>query len=123
MKAPKDLRYSREHEWVKITGDKAVVGITEYAAESLGEIVFAELPETGVRVSEGDSIGSVESVKSVSEIYTPVGGKIVEVNPALEDTPEKINEDPYGGGWILKLDSVEESGELMDAEEYKDYVG
>ena len=103
MPVPEDLQYTKSHEWVRVEGDTATVGITDHAQDELGDVVFVELPEQGATLESGDSFGAVESVKAVSDLYAPVGGEVVEVNDALEDSPEKINEDPYGEGWILKL--------------------
>jgi glycine cleavage system H protein len=122
---PTDLRYTDTHEWVRVHGDGTVsVGITEHAAHALGDIVFVETPEVGHPVEAGDTVGTVESVKAVSEIYTPLGGEVVEVNAALADSPETINEDPYGEGWIFSLrlaDAGAVSG-LLDAAGYQAVV-
>ncbi|WP_047864755.1 glycine cleavage system protein GcvH [Rubrobacter aplysinae] len=121
MNLPDDLQYTRSHEWVRREGDVATVGITEHAQDELGDVVFVDLPETGSNVSAGETFGSVESVKAVSDLNTPVGGEVVEVNSALEDAPEKVNEDPYGEGWILKVQVSEES-ELLSAADYQKVV-
>lgn len=121
MNLPEDLQYTKSHEWVRREGDVATVGITEHAQDELGDVVFVELPEKGATYSAGESFGSVESVKAVSDLYTPVGGEVVEVNSALEDGPEKVNEDPYGEGWILKI-QVSEEGELLSAADYQKVV-
>jgi glycine cleavage system H protein len=118
---PTDLRYTKDHEWVRVDGDEATVGITEYAAGQLGDIVFVELPETGATFDAGDSFGTVESVKAVSDLYTPVGGEVVEVNEALSDSPEKINEDPYGEGWIVKI-QVSGEADLLSASDYEQFL-
>ena len=118
MSVPEELQYTRSHEWVRTEGDTATIGITDYAQEELGDIVFVELPEEGATFDAGDSLGTLESVKAVSDIYTPVGGEVVEVNSALDDSPEKINEDPYGEGWIAKL-SVSDEGDLLSASDYE----
>jgi glycine cleavage system H protein len=115
---PEELQYTRSHEWVRIENDTATVGITDYAQEELGDIVFVELPEEGATLEAGDSFGTLESVKAVSDLYAPVGGEVVEVNEALNDSPEKINEDPYGDGWIAKL-SVSGEGDLLSATDYE----
>ncbi|MDT0004453.1 glycine cleavage system protein GcvH [Listeria cossartiae subsp. cayugensis] len=109
MSLPKDLLYTEEHEWVKADGGSYVIGITDFAQDQLGDIVFVELPEVGDTVTKGDSIGSIESVKTVSDFYAPVTGKVVAVNETLEDEPELINSNPYDTGWILKLEEVEEA--------------
>ncbi len=118
MSVPGDLQYTKSHEWVRTEGDTATIGITDHAQDELGDVVFVELPEAGTTFEAGDSFGAVESVKAVSDLYAPVGGEVVEVNEALGDAPEKINEDPYGEGWILKLRT---SGEvdLLSADEYQ----
>lgn len=118
---PNELRYSAEHEWID-SSDPARVGITAHAAEELGEIVFVELPSAGTKVSAGDSVGEIESTKAVSEIYTPVSGEIVEVNEALEDSPETVGEDPYGDGWLFII-RVESEGELLTADGYRELIG
>ncbi len=119
------LYYSKEHEWVKVEGDVAVVGITDHAQDELGEIVFVELPEVGAEVNAGDSVASVESVKSASEIYTPVSGKIVEVNEKLQDEPALINNSPYDEGWIFKIELKDKSelNNLLDAAGYSEFIG
>ncbi len=116
-----NLKYSKEHEWVKVEGNIAKIGISDYAQSSLGDIVFVELPEVGREVSADESIGVIESVKAVSDIYTPVSGKIVEVNTELEDAPETINESPYEQGWIytIELTDADEAEQLLSAEEYQ----
>ena len=121
MSVPEELQYTRSHEWVRTEGDTATLGITDYAQDELGDIVFVELPEVGAIFAAGDSFGTLESVKAVSDIYTPVGGEVVEVNEALNDTPEKINEDPYGEGWIVKL-RVSGDGDLLSASDYEQFL-
>ena len=118
MSVPEELQYTRSHEWVRREGETATVGITDHAQDELGDVVFVELPEVGAAFDAGDSFGAVESVKAVSDLYAPVGGEVVEVNSALEEAPEKINEDPYGDGWILKLRAGGE-GDLLSAQEYE----
>ena len=118
MSVPGELQYTRSHEWVRLEGDTATVGITDHAQEELGDVVFVELPQAGDSFDEGDSFGTVESVKAVSDLYAPVGGEVVEVNEALEDSPEKINEDPYGEGWIVKLRTSGDAS-LLSADEYE----
>ena len=124
MQVPDDLRYTRDHEWLRIDGDEAQVGITEYAATELGDVVFVELPQVGTELEQGDEMGSIESVKAVSELFAPVSGEVVEVNDALAEKPELVNTDPYGDGWMIrvKLTTPEEVDELMDAEEYEEYI-
>ncbi len=121
MNIPEDLKYTKSHEWVRTEGDTATIGITDHAQDELGDVVFVELPEEGATFDAGESFGTVESVKAVSDLYTPVGGEVVEVNSTLEDAPEKINEDPYGGGWIVKLRTTDET-ELLSPEEYEKVV-
>lgn len=121
MDVPDELHYTEDHEWLRVEGDEAIVGITAYAADQLGDVVFVELPEVGATFDAGDSFGTVESVKAVSDLYTPVGGEVVGVNEALNDQPEKINEDPYGEGWIVKL-SVSDEGDLLSASDYEQFL-
>jgi glycine cleavage system H protein len=118
VSVPEELQYTKSHEWVRTEDDTATIGITDYAQEELGDIVFVELPEEGATFEPGDSFGTIESVKAVSDLYTPVGGEVVEVNGALNDNPEKINEDPYGDGWIIKLRTSGE-GDLLSASDYE----
>lgn len=118
MSVPEDLQYTKTHEWVRIEDGVATIGITDHAQEELGDVVFVELPEGGASFEAGDSFGAVESVKAVSDLYAPVGGEVVEINSALEDAPEKINDDPYGEGWILKI-RVSGEGDLLSAADYK----
>jgi glycine cleavage system H protein len=121
LSIPDDLQYTKSHEWVRMEEDTATIGITEHAQDELGDVVFVELPEVGATIGAGDSFGTVESVKAVSDLYTPVGGEVVEVNSSLEDAPEKINDDPYGEGWIVKLRTSEEA-DLLSPEEYEKVV-
>ena len=118
MSVPGDLQYTKTHEWVRREGDTATVGITDHAQDELGDVVFIELPEEGASFGAGDAFGTIESVKAVSDLYAPVGGEVVEVNEALNDAPEKVNEDPYGEGWIIRL-RVSGEGNLLSAEEYE----
>ncbi len=124
MTYPTDYRYTKEHEWVHLEGDRAKVGITEHAQTELGDIVFVELPEVGKRVNKGDNLATVESVKSVSDVYAPVSGEVVEVNKSLESAPEMINKDPYGEGWIavLKVADPKEVDALLDAAGYEEFI-
>ncbi|MEJ7631523.1 MAG: glycine cleavage system protein GcvH [Rubrobacteraceae bacterium] len=117
MSVPENLQYTRSHEWVRVEDDVATIGITDHAQEELGDVVFVELPEAGATFEAGDSFGAVESVKAVSDLYAPVSGEVVEINSALEDAPEKINDDPYGEGWILKL-RASDTGGLLSASDY-----
>lgn len=123
-RVPDDLRYTEEHEWVRLEGDRAVVGITDHAQEELTDIVYVELPAPGTEVTGGDEFAVVESVKAASEVYAPLSGEVVEVNGALEDRPELINEDPYGDGWIavLRVADRGELDDLMDAEGYRGFI-
>jgi glycine cleavage system H protein len=120
----KDFKFTKEHEWVKVEGDIAVVGITDYAQKELGDVVYVELPEVGNTYEKDETCSNIESVKAVSDIYAPVSGEITEVNEALEDKPEIVNKDPYGDGWLfkLKLENPDELEELMKAEDYDEYV-
>ena len=118
MAVPEELQYTKTHEWVRREEDVATVGITEHAQDELGDVVFVELPEKGASFGAGDAFGTVESVKAVSDLYAPVGGEVVEVNEALNDSPEKINEEPYGDGWIIRL-RVSEEAELLSAGDYE----
>lgn len=122
---PEKLRYTKDHEWIRVEGDIGVVGITEHAQSELGDIVFVELPKIGAKLDQSSSFGSVESVKAVSDIYSPVAGEVVEINSDLAEAPEKVNEDPYGAGWIMKLRIADpqQAEKLMSAAEYTEYVG
>lgn len=121
---PPDYRYTKEHEWVKIDGDTAAVGITHHAQDQLGDVVFVELPKIGAKVHAAQSFGTVESVKAVSDIYAPLSGEVADVNEELVDAPETLNEDPHGKGWLIRIklsDKAELDG-LMSAEDYQAYV-
>lgn len=124
MSYPADLRYTKDHEWVRLEGDVATVGITDHAQEQLGDIVHAELPEVGDAVQAGKACCEVESVKAVSDVYSPVSGEVVEVNGALEDSPDLINNEAHRGGWLfrVRLSNPAEVGELMDARKYVDFL-
>ncbi len=121
---PKDLRYSKEHEWVRPEGDEVVIGITHFAQDQLGEIVFVDLPAAGESLCAGAAFGEVESVKSVSELYSPIDGEVVAVNEALTDTPETVNSDPYGEGWMLRVRPGDASlvEGLMTVEDYESFI-
>jgi len=121
---PNDRRYTKEHEWVKVDGAAGTVGITDFAQKQLGDVVFLELPEKGKKIKAHDRFGTVESVKAVSELFSPVGGEVVEVNGGLVDKPETVNADPYGAGWMIrvKLEPGSPGGDLMDAAQYEEYV-
>ena len=121
---PDDLHYSKDHEWVRVDGNVAIVGITDYAQNSLGDVVYVELPKVGDDFAANESFGSVESVKAVSEVFSPVSGEIVGINEALADTPEKVNQDPYGDGWMIRV-QMSNSGEvdsMLTAAEYEDFT-
>jgi glycine cleavage system H protein len=124
MDYPEDLLYTEEHEWVRVEDDVCVVGITQFAQEELGEVVFVELPEVGQVFDAGDEIGTIESVKAVAEVYTPVAGEIVEVNEAVADEPELINDDPHHEGWLVKVrfSSADDLKKLMKADAYAEYT-
>lgn len=124
MNVPEGLLYTKEHEWTKIEGDTATVGITDYAQHQLGDIVYVELVEVGKEVKQMERIGTVESVKAVSDIYSPLSGTVIEVNDSLKDNPELINQDPYGKGWMVKLKirDISETKNLMKAGDYEKYV-
>jgi glycine cleavage system H protein len=121
---PAKLRYTKEHEWVKVDELVGTVGITDYAQSELGDVVFVELPERGRQLTAGEELGTIESVKAVSEIYAPVSGEVMEVNESLRDHPEKVNADPYGEGWLLrlKLTRPAESDTLLSADDYRSHV-
>jgi len=124
MAYPKNYRYTKEHEWVNVEGGMATIGITDYAQHELGDVVFVELPKPGTTIESGKSFGTVESVKAVSEIYAPATGEVIEANAELHNTPEKINTDPHGGAWLIKVrlaNAAELSG-LMDAAAYEAYI-
>ena len=124
MAYPAQYRYTKEHEWIDVKGDVATIGITDYAQHELGDVVFVELPKVGAKTAVGKSFGTVESVKAVSEIYSPAAGEVIEANIALQDTPEKINTDPHGAAWLIKI-RIANSGELtglMDAVAYEAYI-
>jgi glycine cleavage system H protein len=122
---PDNLRYTKDHEWIRVEGDVATVGITDHAQQELGDIVFVELPKVGAQLEQSASFGSVESVKAVSDVYSPAAGEVTEINTALAEAPEKVNADPYGEGWIMKLklrDAAQVSS-LMSPSQYTEYVG
>jgi glycine cleavage system H protein len=121
---PEDSRYATSHEYVHIEGDVGTIGITDYAQKELGDVVFVELPQVGKQLEQGDEMGSIESVKAVSELFAPVSGEVVDVNEALAVKPELVNTDPYGDGWMIrvKVSTPEEAEELMTAEDYEDYI-
>jgi glycine cleavage system H protein len=122
---PANFHYTKEHEWVRVEGDVGVVGITDHAQKELGDIVYVDLPKPGTHLDQGKTLGSVESVKAVSDIYAPVSGEVVEVNALLSTAPEKLNEDPHGDAWLvkIKLSAPDEIKRLLSAENYQNYVG
>lgn len=121
---PQDRKYTRDHEWVQRDGDRALVGLTDFAQRQLGDVVFVELPEVGKRLESGEPLGTVESVKAVSEVYMPVAGEILDVNPHLTDSPETINEEPYGEGWLVRIRTTGDTASdgLLDAAGYIAYL-
>jgi glycine cleavage system H protein len=124
MNIPDDLRYTKDHEWARIEGTTVRIGITDYAQHEMGDVVYVDLSPAGTRVSKGDPVGSVESVKAVSEVFSPLAGTITEANTALEQTPELVNQDCYGQGWmvVITIGRVEDSEGLMDAKAYEEYL-
>lgn len=125
MNFPEDLKYTKDHEWVRVEGDTAVVGVTDFAQSELGDIVFIEIETEGEELDMEEVFGSVEAVKTVSDLFMPVSGEVVEVNSALEDSPEVVNEDPYGEGWMVKIKMSDTSqlSELLDHDAYKEVIG
>ena len=119
---PADLQYTAEHEWVRLEGDIATVGITQYAADALGDVVYVDLPKAGAALAAGSIVGEVESTKSVGELYAPIDGEVVEANSAVVDAPETINSDPYGDGWLVKV-RVSSTPALLSADEYRALIG
>jgi len=124
MEFPQDLKYTKEHEWVKVEGDSVTVGITDYAQDSLGDVVYVELPQEGGSVTKNEPFGVVESVKAVSDLYSPVSGTVIEVNDAIIDSPEAVNDDPYGDAWMIKveLSSAEDLDDLLSADDYQSFI-
>lgn len=124
MNFPTNVKYTNEHEWIRLEGEEAYVGITDYAQTQLGDIVFVDVPTEGETLEKGETFGSIEVVKTVSDLFLPVGGEILEVNPALEENPELVNKAPYGEGWIIRIKptDVSEAEELLDAEAYKKLI-
>ncbi|MBN2697737.1 MAG: glycine cleavage system protein GcvH [Bacteroidales bacterium] len=125
MNVPDNLKYTKEHEWVRIEGDTATVGITDFAQGELGDVVFVEIETVGETMNQGDTFGTIEAVKTVSDLYMPLAGEIVELNPALEGNPELVNTDPYGEGWMIRIKISDSGGikNLLSAEDYKSLVG
>ncbi len=122
---PENFRYTKEHEWVSVEGDTATVGITDHAQHELGDIVYVDLPKVGAKLSKGATLGSVESVKAVSDVYSPVSGEVVAINEVLSTAPEKLNAEPHDGAWLIKvkMDGAAEIQELMTAADYQKYIG
>jgi glycine cleavage system H protein len=122
---PENFRYTKEHEWVSVEGDTGTIGITDHAQSELGDIVYVDLPKVGAHLDQGKSLGSVESVKAVSDIYSPVSGEVIAINPELADHPENLNTDPHGNAWLvkLKLSDASQLQNLMSAADYQSYVG
>jgi glycine cleavage system H protein len=125
MNVPQDLKYTQDHEWIRIEGDFAFVGVTDYAQSNLGDIVFLEIETVGESLAKSDAFGNIEAVKAVEELYMPIAGEVMEINPALEASPEVVNKDPYGQGWMVKIKVTEPSeiATLLDAEAYEKLIG
>ncbi len=125
MNIPSNLKFTEDHEWIKVEGDIALVGVTEYAQQQLGDIVFVEIETEGETFGKGETFGTIEAVKTVSDLFMPVSGEIIEVNPKLEAAPESVNNDPYGDGWMIKIkiQDASELNDLLSAEAYKDTIG
>lgn len=125
MRFPEDLKYTKDHEWIKVDGSIGTVGITEYAQGELGDVVFVELPKVGAQVVQGKTFGTIEAVKAVSDLYAPVSGEVTEVNASLSTAPESVNKDPYGGGWMVKIRLAKpaEAAGLLDAAAYRSLIG
>jgi glycine cleavage system H protein len=125
MSYPEDLRYTKQHEWVRAEGDIGTVGITDHAQKELGDIVYVDLPKVGAHVDQGKSLGSVESVKAVSDIYSPISGEVIEVNESLAQSPEKLNAEPHGAAWLVKIrmSAPDEAKKLLSAADYQTYIG
>ncbi|MDX1627947.1 MAG: glycine cleavage system protein GcvH [Fulvivirga sp.] len=125
MNTPEELKYTEDHEWIKIDGDTATVGITDFAQNELGDIVYVEIETEGEEIDKGEVFGTVEAVKTVSDLFMPVSGEVIAVNGDLEDSPETVNEDPYGNGWMIKIkmSDTSEGDELLSADQYKEVIG
>lgn len=121
-KTPEHLRYTKEHEWVRLDGNRAYIGITDFAQSELGDIVFVELPEVGDEIRAGETFGTVESVKTVSDLFAPLSGKVIQINDALNDNPEKVNEDPYDMGWMLVVEVTDVEPALLTAAQYEAHI-
>ena len=123
MNIPDGLKYTKDHEWVKIEGNTALVGITDFAQGELGDIVYVDISSVGQEIAEHEIFGTVEAVKTVSDLYMPIAGKVLEVNPILDGSPEKVNSDPYGDGWMIKVEVKGSVAELLSAAQYKELIG
>ena len=125
MEFPANMRYTKDHEWIRVEGNTGVIGITDYAQGELGDVVFVELPPVGTKLEQGKQFGTIEAVKTVSDVFAPVSGEIIEINPALKDSPEIVNKEPYSGGWLAKLNITDKSelANLLDAAKYQEMVG
>lgn len=125
MNIPSNLRYTEDHEWIKVEGDEAIIGITDFAQQQLGDVVFIEIETGGETLEKGETFGTVEAVKTVSDLFMPVSGEVIEVNPKLESSPEIVNQDPYGDGWMIriKLTNTSEVNDLLSPEAYKETIG
>lgn len=124
MNFPTNIKYTSEHEWIRLEGDEAYVGISDYAQDQLGDIVFVDIPTEGETLAKGDTFGTIEVVKTVSDLFMPVGGEVIEINPNLEDQPELVNKDPYGEGWLIRIKptNVTDMDDLLDAAAYKQLI-
>ena len=124
MNFPSNVKYTSEHEWIRLEGGIAYVGITDYAQDQLGDIVFVDIPTEGESLGKGETFGTIEVVKTVSDLFLPIGGEVLEINPALEEKPELVNQDPYGEGWLIKIKptDISEMDDLLDAEAYKQTI-
>ena len=123
MNFPANLRYTKDHEWISLDGDVATIGITDYAQRELGDIVFVEIETMGETLKKGETFGTIEAVKTVSDLYMPISGKVLEVNPILDGSPEKVNEDPYGSGWMIKAEVKGSTDNLLTPAQYKELIG
>ncbi|MFC2092523.1 glycine cleavage system protein GcvH [Bacteroidota bacterium] len=126
MEVPEKLKYSKDHEWVKIEGDVGIIGVTDYAQSELGDIIYLDITASiGIDVKIGEAIGSIEAVKTVSDVYSPISGRLIDINLSINDNPSLVNEDPYGEGWVLKIEpsEIKELDELLDADAYQKLIG
>lgn len=125
MNIPASLKYTEDHEWIKIDGDVATIGVTDFAQQQLGDVVFVEIETEGENLAKGETFGTIEAVKTVSDLFMPFSGEVMELNPELENTPESVNNDPYGAGWMIKvkIENTTELNDLLSAEDYKENIG